>query len=84
MKIGLLINSSDVPLSLEIVVSLGPKFYVKSNILYINDIVDTIKNLESKLSIVDIDNNPVWRRRKIQTFTCLVTLLWHCSTSTAW
>ena len=54
-----IINLSDVLLPPKVVdmVSLGPKLNVKSNILYKNDIVDTIKNVESKLGIIDIDNN---------------------------
>ena len=39
------------------IVSLCPKFNVKLNVLSKNDIVYTIKNLESKLSVIDIGNN---------------------------
>ena len=54
-----IINSSNVPLPPEVVeiVSLGPKFNVKSNFLSKIDIVDSIRNLESPLSIIEIDNN---------------------------
>ena len=43
------------------------KFNVKSNVLYKNDIVDTIKNIESKLGILEIDNNVKNKIRSVIT-----------------
>ena len=47
------------------IVSLGPKFNVKSNFLSKNDIIDTLKTLVSQLNIVEIDSNVKYKLRTV-------------------